>query len=185
MAPLAGFHRWTRAAERDRELAAAVAAFIPVDVPAGHDARRFLTESAADEYPASVTWLLVGDDGRVDGFYTLCNGAVELATRDRTERRLGASIARPTVSAVTLAWLAKRKGAPRTVAGDLFDHALATARVGARTSGAIAMALDPYDADSADIWTGDRYGFRRSRTNSSDGIRRLWRPLFTADELSN
>ena len=51
------------------------------------------------------------------------------------------------------------------------------ARRVAQEQGAIALVVDPFDADSERIWLSPPYSFRRSKTYIG-GVRRLWSPLF-------
>jgi hypothetical protein len=84
-----------------------------------------------------------------------------------------------------VAWIAKRNGAT-TTGRELLVHAFSTALQAAELQASIALVLDPYDEETADMWL--RYQgikFRRSAPDPQDRDdeshesrpRRLWTPL--------
>jgi len=166
----------------------AVERFESVDCPAGRAAADWLREDSLDNHGSTVTYLLLRD-GRVEGFYALSSAQVRLSMRhrrqlvnDRGERYLDL---RPLQPASLVAWIAKRNGAEST-GRELLMHAFSTALQASELQASIALVLDPYDEETAEMWL--RYEgvqFRRSAPAANepgevDGEpppRRLWAPL--------
>jgi len=118
--------------------------------------------------------LLRGEE--LAAFYSLGMSEVEL----RTKQRKPLSAAHPRQGAVLILWLARAADSD-VDCETILRHAVGIAQIGARRVGAIAIALDPYDAPTERFWR-ERFGFRSSLTRrpDADGVNRarLWMPLF-------
>lgn len=172
---------WSPDLEDDPEyekIAGAVEEFESLDTAPGRDATRWLREEALDNHPSTITRLMVLDD-RVEGFYAISSAHIRLSQRHRKRalRNHRAHRLHPEQPASLIPWLAKRWDA-KIDALPLILHAAYIASEVAELQGNIALAIDPYDEDVAEIWT-KRYGFRASSQDASEGkSRRLWLPLF-------
>jgi hypothetical protein len=139
----------------------------------GVAANGWLQQNAVTDYRLSRTTLYIAD-GAIAGFYSLCSSSVEVSQRDR-KRHLELHTPLGTLPASLVTWLAKDYRAD--IDGSLLmKHAFATARRTALTQAAIVLALDPFDADTAELWKA-HYGFRKASGCSG----RLWTPLFAID----
>jgi hypothetical protein len=136
-------------------------------------ATEWLQQSAVTQYRLSRTMLYIAN-GAIAGYYSLCSSSVELSQRSRT-RHLELRTPLGTLPASLVTWLAKDHRADIDGAV-LMKHAFATARRATLTQAAIALALDPFDSETAELWKA-RYGFRESSGKSG----RLWTPLFAID----
>lgn len=137
--------------------------------PAAVAATHWLQQSALAQHQNSRTALYIGN-GRIAGYYSLCNAQVELSQRQRKKLDLRTPIGTLPASLVT--WLAKDHRADFD--GELLVmHAAATARKATMTQASVALVLDPYDDETAEMWR-TRFGFRRSSGSNAD---RLWVPL--------
>jgi choline dehydrogenase-like flavoprotein len=165
------------------DIAAAVDAFVSMDTEPGRAATDWLKHESLANHPSTVTWLLV-QDGRVEGYHAMCSAEITLTERhrrqlveaDRTHRlhpRQGASL---------IAWIAKHREA--NIPGELLAlHAVWVAMEVAQLQGNIALAVDPFDEDTAEFWQ-DRYGFRAASgadRGQSNRPLRLWLPLHPRD----
>jgi hypothetical protein len=96
-------------------------------------------------------------DGNLVGFYALASGQVELSQRQREKLAVGS---RPTQPAVILTWIAKdarhQFDGIRLVKDAVYEALKASEHVAAT-----CLALDPFDAATADFWR-ERYGFINS-----------------------
>jgi hypothetical protein len=168
------FLRWTpaRAAEYP-ELVDEVAQFDAGQRDAAQQAVSWLRERSLIVPAESVARLLL-DNGKLLGFYALASASTELSRSQRQE--LGGS-ERRTQPATLLTQIARDIRAPAGTGGVLLQHAWAVARRGAGEIAATMLALDPYDSDTAEMWTG-RWGFRDSAGPGPGGDEhRLWIPL--------
>jgi hypothetical protein len=155
----------------DERLARAVSEFEPVATPAGRAAARWLKEDALANHGLTVTYLALVDL-RVEGFYAMCAGEVELPTSQR--RALGLSHPRQGVALVV--WLARRQNG--LLSGlELLAHASRRARLVSDIQGLAGLAVDPFDEDTAEVWRAPPYEFLKSNTTLPNGNKRLWRPL--------
>lgn len=155
----------------DERLARAVSEFEPVPNPAGWAAARWLREDSLASYGVTVTYLvLVGM--RVEGFYAMCAGEVELPTKQR--RDLGLSHPRQGVALIV--WLARCEGS-RLSGQEILAHAFMRAKYVARIQGLAGIAVDPFDAETAAVWRAEPYEFLKSQTKLPNDLKRLWRPL--------
>lgn len=157
----------------DERLARAVSEFEPVPSPAGWAAERWLKEDALANHGLTVTYLaLVGL--RVEGFYAMCAGEVELPSEQRNE--LG--FAHPRQGVALVVWLARREGG-RISGEELLAHAYFRAKLVAQLHGLAGIAVDPFDVATEGVWRSPPYEFMRSRTKLPNGLRRLWAPLLS------
>jgi hypothetical protein len=157
------------------DVADGVDLFESLDTPAGRAATRYLREQSLQDYPSTVTYVyMVGD--QVDGYFSLASGSVTLTQRHRKSLRSGQRDypVSPTQGASLVAWLARHRDG--IVSGrKILVYALSIALQVARRQGTLAVVLDPFDDDTAEMWAG-RYGFRRSQTRAGSDVR-LWIPL--------
>ena len=140
------------------ELVEAVARFDAGDLPAAIAAAEWLKQEALREPLESATRLCVAHS-QVLGYYALANGSVALKSRQR--RQLGVHYV--TQPAIIVTWIAKSI-AHEFDGSLLVEHALGSARRAAQESTATVLGLDPFDADTAEMWKR-RYGFRDSLEN--------------------
>jgi hypothetical protein len=168
------FVRWRpERAEQHPELVDAVAQFDAGGKPAAVAAAEWLRDRALLEPLESATRLCVVEM-EVVGFYALANGAVVMRSNQR--RQLGTQY--PTQPAVIVTWIAK--SARHEFDGNLLvEHAIGAARQVARDSAATVLGLDPFDAETAEMWRS-RYGFKNSASTGPGGdLRRMFLPLRT------
>jgi hypothetical protein len=163
---------WTPAVARSNpSLVEAVERFEGLDHQAGVDAATFLKKDALRNDPSTRTHLLV-HDGRVEGFFALCNAIVRLSSTDAATLEV---IERRELPATLLAWVAKRRDT-ETPGALLVAAAYGVAREAARSIGSVAFVLDSADEKVEHMWLAPPYGFRRSRRHG-----RLWLPLDVTD----
>lgn len=172
-----GLHwvRWNaRAAEQYPEIIGMIEAFDAGARPAAQAAVAWLRESAlAGE---SVAYLLIEDDELL-GFYALTAGEVELSSKHRKDYGL----AHPTQGAVLVTQLA-RSARHDVDGGLLLQDAIGVAAEIAGQIGATVLAVDPFDAETAEMWKR-RFKLRSSRTvvpahDDPEGkLKRLYVPL--------
>jgi hypothetical protein len=171
--------QWTPKSAKDAKLAAAVAAFRPVDTPAGKLAgqqnAKFLQEEALDKHPSTVTHLLLRD-GRVEGFFALCSGTAKMSEGDdrgpgHGDREVRLSPRQPVAH---IAWIGRDRDS--VIAGtDLLAAAVALAlEIIDLGQGQLALSLDAFDEATARMWI-ENFGFNRTR--DFDGRIPLWRGL--------
>jgi hypothetical protein len=137
--------------------------------PAGAAATAWLRDHALSQHQMSRTRLCIAD-GRICGYYSLCNSTFEISSRKRRQLLQVETTIR-TLPASLVTWLAK----DRQVGVDgklLIRHAVATAREAAAVTASVALVVDPFDDATADMWK-ERFGFRESSGESD----RLWIPL--------
>lgn len=164
--------RWTpEVADREPDVAAAVESFEAVDTEAGRAATAWLKERALLDYRSSVTHLMIIED-RVEAYYSLASAQVELRQSDR--RKVEAE--HPVQPAALITWIAKHRYA-QTSGIEVLAHAAGTALNVAEHQGVVALVLDPYDDDTAEMWKRPPYRFKPSRTRAPSGRPRLWRSL--------
>jgi hypothetical protein len=122
---------------------------------AGREAAAWLRDRALDEYGSSITYLMLRK-GRVEAFYALCSAEVLLTGGDRTKLFRGSRANSHEVSrrqpASLIAWAAKRTDGGGNCGALIMGHALATAWEVAELQGNIALVLDPYDEQTAEMW---------------------------------
>jgi hypothetical protein len=163
----------------------AVNNFESVPRPAGMAAATWLRERALDEYGSSVTYLMLLE-GLVEAFYALSSAEVLLSGRDR--KRMFAGVRAnsyevlPRQPASLIAWAAKRNGGCEGCGELILRHAFTSALEVAQSQGNIALVLDPYDEETAEMWMKMGFvKFRRSagarHSNGTPQVRRLWTPL--------
>lgn len=150
------------------ELRSVLAAFDAGKRPAAGAAADWLKTEALRSFQTARTRLLVAE-GRVAGFYSLASAHVVLNQRDR--RRIG--VTPPRVPAALVAWIAKDTGA-EIDGKSLLLHAAATARRADVLQATAALAVDPFDQETAMMWR-QRFGFRPSSEPADR--RRLWLPM--------
>jgi hypothetical protein len=151
----------------------AMAAFQPLDHPAGAAAARFLNEEAVVNHTMTRTHLLIDRD-RVEGFVSLCSGSVRLSRR--SIRSLGLRTTIRTMPAVVLTWVARDRDS--SVSGqELVETAFGLARESAENIGVAAFVLDPWDERVAEMWRSEPYPFRDSEQRRRGRPPRLWAPL--------
>jgi hypothetical protein len=155
------------------ELTEAMAAFQPLDCPAGAAAAHFLNEDAVVNATMTRTHLLIADN-RVEGFISLCSGSVELSERSIRSLVLRTTI--KTMPAIVLTWVARDRESSITGL-ELVETAFALARETAETIGVAAFVLDPWDEKVAEIWRNEPYPFRDSEQKRRRKPPRLWAPL--------
>lgn len=143
-------------ARRFPGLLAAVQGFDAGELDAGRAATEWLHNVDVAAIQESVVHLCF-TDGDLVGFYALASGQVELSQRQRTKLAVGG---RPTQPAVILTWIAK--DARHEFDGiRLVDDAVYEALKASEHVAATVLALDPFDAATADLWR-ERYGFINS-----------------------
>ncbi|HEV2813743.1 MAG TPA: hypothetical protein VGW10_10875 [Solirubrobacteraceae bacterium] len=150
------------------DLAKAVAEFVSLDVPLGVEAARWLREEALVNDGSTRTWLLVGEE-RIEGYFALCAGQVDLTATDVAT--LGLPSGRHRLPAIVLAWIARHRDTAVS-GGALIEIAYGIAQRVSQQIGAVAFALDPGDDAVARVWRGEPYGFRPAGSGN-----RLWIPL--------
>lgn len=161
--------------DADPALIPAVGRFHAPENRAGEAAESWLKERALAEAGHIATYILLRGE-ELAAFYSLGMSEVEL----RSEHRKPLVAAHPRQGAVLILWLAR--AADSDVDGEtILRHAVGIAQIGARQVGAAALAVDPYDEPTEQMWR-ERFGFRSSRTRrlDADGLERtrLWMPLF-------
>jgi hypothetical protein len=159
--------------ERRPELAQLVAAFQPLDYPAGHAAQHFVQNEALDNHGSTVTHLLVGLD-RVEGFIATNFTEVMLTPEQSGTLDLPH---RTRLPAFRVAWVAKHR---ETAASglELMAAAYAMAEESLAYGGVVALVVDPYDAALAEKWKAEPYYFEESKERTRDGVpRKLWTPI--------
>jgi hypothetical protein len=168
---------WTPATAAERAAApAAVQGFESLDTSAGRAAAAWLRDEALENDPATKTYL-VFSEGRVEGFFACCGGAVLLTVEDAAGLRVPHYEDLP---AWILAWIARRRDG--TVSGlQLMLTAYGLAREHARSLGLVALALDPLDDDVAALWRKAPYSFQTCIPKRRGRRARLWLPLETPE----
>lgn len=160
----------------DPALVNAIERFRAPSLRAGDAAVTWLKERALKETSHIATYVLL-IEGDVAGFYSLGMSEIEL----RSQHRKGISASHPRQGAVLILWLARAADA-NVDATTIFRHAVGVAQIGSRRVGAAVIAVDPFDAATADYWR-QHFGFRASLTKRTDANgqqrSRLWLPLFS------
>lgn len=130
---------------------------------------RVANRSALIDYLLSRTTLYLAG-GAIAGYYSLANSTIELSQRDR-KQRLALVTHCASLPATLVTWLAKdhRAEFDGTL---LITHAAAVARRTMLAQASVALVLDPFDEETAKLWTS-KYGFHKSSGKSG----RLWIPL--------
>jgi hypothetical protein len=176
--------------ENQHHLLDAVEEFESLDNDAGRAATTWLKESALVWHGTTITWLLL-KNRRVDAFYASASASVLLSQRDNERlrgRRPPDEVWIPRRQPASLiAWIAKRADSPD--AGRMaVMHAFGAAVQVAELQGNMALVLDPYDEETAQMWMRwPHLNFGRSaveRIGSEDPEprpRRLWTPLRPPD----
>ena len=141
--------------------------------PAAIAATEWLQRCAITHHQLSRTALFIANGG-IAGYYSLCNSTVEIS-RDHRKKKLALDTRRGILPASLVTWLAKDHRAD--VDGTLLiKHAAAVARKATFTQASVALVLDPFDPETAEMWK-TRFGFRKSSGPSG----RLWIPLAADD----
>jgi hypothetical protein len=173
--------QWTPATAESRafeDVVRAVEKFRSLDNRPGREATRWLQEEALANHPSTVSYVLMRD-GRIEGYFALASGSVELKQSHRKALSAGQRSHRlsPTQGASLVTWIARHGEA--TIDGQLLlKFALSIARRAAFLQGAVALVLDPFDEKLSKLWI-EQYGFVRSQTRVRGGeLRRLWLPLY-------
>lgn len=174
------WYRWTPAAARDpawTDVASAVARFVPLDLPAGWEAARWLTEASLPLHQSVATYLMVSGD-RLDGFYAIAGSQVRLSQRHRRVLFEGSEWTHlpPTQPASLVTHMARHRDAPAGTGRHLLLHAVSIALEVAALQGNVALVLSAFDDDSADVFRRS-YGFRTAIREDGGGPARLWLPL--------
>lgn len=163
-----GWIPWSPAKARHfayRDIAQAIGDFEPVDREAGLAAARWLKEDAADDHPASVTWLYY-DSGRIDGFFAIRSGNFLLSSKPKGARRRR-SVLKP---ASEITWMCKH--AQATMSGQsLLMRAASLVRKVAVHQGNIALVINPYDTATAEM-LHSKHSFLSSARSGQ-----LWLPV--------
>lgn len=166
--------RWIQyTPETGPALADRVAAFEPLDLPAGHRAAKFLKESALVNATMTRTHLCVSEQ-RIEGFYSCCSGSVRLS--GRSIKNLGLRTEIQVMPAILLTWVARHQEGSVT-GRELISTAYALAREAADTVAAAALVLDPMDEIVSQVWQKAPYNFRPSEQKRGKHPARLWLPL--------
>ena len=143
-------------AQPDKAAVEAAKAFDPLPYPAGNAAKTWL-QSCVDERPPDVqTWIALRADNSIVGFYSMYPEAFNLHGNDSVIMRLrrGRNDPGNPQPAMLLAWVGR--SASRSDPGfgrTLFGHALGNAE----SQGAVAMIVDPFDEQTAKLWTKRRF----------------------------
>lgn len=163
-----GWYRWTPERATDpifADLAASIEKFEPLKTDSGRAAASWLREHALDEYPGVATYLRIANS-RLEGFVALQAGSIHVT----------ASIGRGSTQGATfLRWIARDRNSPET-GEDLLAFAAARALEAADTVGSVALVLDAYDEEEAQLWES-RYPFRRL---VGQNPLKLWLPMSKA-----
>jgi hypothetical protein len=160
------------------DIAEAVERFEPVANEAGYAAAEWLKQSSLDDYPSTATWLIYHRQ-RIEGYFAICSAEVKLYGRQR-KKHLERGQERehelhPAQPASLITWLGKH--AEADISGRvLIRQAAFVAREVAEWQGNIALVLDPYNEETAELWL-ERYSFFRSGKPG-----RLWLPLHEEEE---
>jgi hypothetical protein len=154
-----GWYRW-RPERADspayEDIAEAVENFEPLDRDAGHMSAKWLKEQSLKDYPSTATWILYQDQ-RVQGYIAICSGNVTLHDSGRANafrRRLsglpGVRYAGELVPASEIRWIAKHV-ASKFDGKVLLAQAIRVAERVAEFQGNIALVVDPYDDETAEM----------------------------------
>lgn len=164
----------TAALDEDDRISSLIAAFEPVACEAGDTASNWLREHALPSHPSTVTWIWLRDKS-VTGFYAVASASVELSQSARLKRLRPRKDKpdNPTQPATLIAWLAKRNDSGRDAGEKILLHAFSTATSVAVRQGNLAVVLDAFDTETAQLWNR-KYGFVRA---SGKPKSRLWVPL--------
>jgi hypothetical protein len=165
--------RWdTIASFQDKALMQAVTEFEAHDrnPAAARAATEWFIKASAEER-ACVTRVLVAK-GHVAAFYAIASGEITL-TSGKKLRELGIQ-GSPRVGSSHVEWIARDRRAPGAGKFAIW-HAIAIADRVAALQGNRALTMDPYDAETQEMWKA--FGLRLSRTTVRDGLRRLYIPL--------
>jgi hypothetical protein len=177
--PLPEIVQWNLKSSRIPELRAAVAAFEPVNLPAGERNARFLKEEALDNHPSTVTHLHM-KNGKLEGFFALSSGTAKLIQSDQRppvgegDRELVLSPRQPVAH---IAWIGRSRNSDVRGSELLALAAGVALEVIEAGQGQLALSLDAFDPATADMWV-KHFGFNRSL--DFEGRIPLWRSL---DEL--
>lgn len=144
--------------ERFEGLREAVAGFDAGDKPAAMAAVGWLQSIDVNAVQESVTHLCFVD-GHLVGFYALASGQAVLTTKRRAE----VGVRLRTQPAVILTWVAK-SAQHQFDGSQLIEDAVFEALKAAEHVAATVLALDPFDAETAEMWRA-RYGFVDSAEN--------------------
>jgi hypothetical protein len=167
------------AAERPelRESVADFQADRSVNEEAADDATRWFRDEA-EHQGACITRILVVD-GHIATFYAISSGEMTLESPDNV-RDMGIHVARGprnswTIGVSHIEVIGRDYRAPAGVGMHAIGHAITVASLAADLQGNLAITLDPADARTQDMWI--RRGFRRTKREAGDGLRRLYVPL--------
>jgi hypothetical protein len=164
-----GWFRWrpNRASQIAYEdIAAAVRDFEPVAKDAGIAAADWLKKKALDDYPATATWLNY-ENNRLEGFFAIRSGSFRFEETP-SHRLPGRGIEKP---ASQIVWMCKH--AESDIGGDrLISRAVGIASDVAMLQGNIALVINPYDAETAEMLHA-KYAFLRCEDRSGQ----LWLPV--------
>jgi len=162
----------------------ALDSFESLDNGAGAAAAEWLRTKALAMHGSTVTYLwLVGR--KVEGFYSLCSSNVRLSSghRKRVFKETGLSVLEiPSLQPASLvAWIAKQADASSDCGRAVLFHAFSVATEVSHLQGSIALVLDPFDDQTAEMWERRTdVPFHRSARSPGDDEqkpRRLWTPL--------
>jgi hypothetical protein len=170
----AEWFQWNlQVAEERPDLAAAVQDFEAYsrNSAAAEEGTGWFRERSA-ELTACVTRILVAA-GHVAAFYALSSGEA-IITSGKVQAQMGGTGKRFGSSHVD--WIARDRRAPAGAGGEALRHAIYVATLGANLQGNAILTLDPFDAETQEMWR--EKGLRYSQTEDDDGqLKRLYLPL--------
>lgn len=173
--PRGRWRNWDRDADGDDELAERVAAFEPLDHPAGVEAARWLQKDALDNDGQSKTRLLVSED-RVEGFIATSFGTIELTEGGMKRLPVRRDLRRREVGAFLVCWVARHRES-EIPGSQLMLTAVALARRAKRIAGLMALAVDPHDDEVAAMWRGAPWHLQQCRKRKDGRQTRLYVPI--------
>src|SRR5215204_1555118 len=166
--------QWNRqVAEEVPQLMEAVAGFeaYSKNEAAAREGTEWL-QHRATEVTACVTRILVVAE-RVAAFYALSSGEAVI-TSEKHRKQMGGDGIRFGSSHVE--WIARDRRAPAGAGDDALRHAIFVATRVAELQGNVILTLDPFDAETQEMWRSK--GLRNSQTIDNAGeLKRLYLPL--------
>jgi hypothetical protein len=142
----------------------AIDAFVPPCNLAGDACDTWLKENSLDDYPYTATWILY-TQGMLHGFFALRSSVIAMTFNDR-----GKEWTQP-LPCSQIAWLCKRDGGKfhgRAIINSAIGRALEVAQI----QGNVALVIEPFDEDVAELLQS-RHDFFRAAEHGH-----LWMPLY-------
>jgi hypothetical protein len=147
------------------EVAEAIEEFVPPCNIAGETCGEWLKTSALRDYPYTATWILY-HQGMIHGFFALRSSVISTTIQD------GGREWKEPLPCSQVVWLCKRDG------GKFHGRAIINAAIGraqevAAVQGNVALVIEPFDDDVAELLQS-RHEFFRAAEHGH-----LWVPLYS------